>query len=167
LLHRVIVTSSRSMKLVGAWHLVCAALAVVQLWPVGIRVLQHPVGLTTVLLIAYTGTVGVALLRGARTALDAAIVLQALQVIAVTVPGTFAWVVRVGVHAYLGVPPVNGMRLLNVDIDTAVFIVLGRAAGTDFGIAVNVLAITVMFTCLQLRGTVTGGRAEAIVQAPV
>jgi hypothetical protein len=155
------------MQLVGAWHLVGAVLAVTQLWPVGVRVLQHPVGLTTVLLVVYTGAVGVALLRGVRTALDAAIVLQALQVIAVTVPGSFAWVVRAGVQAYIGVPPVNGMRLLNVDIDTAVFIVLGRAAGTNFGVAVNVLAITVMFTCLHLRSTVTGGRAEAMVQAPV
>ncbi len=137
------------LRLLGVWHLVCAVAGATRVLPVLSSAVRHPVGLVTLGLVGMTAAVGVALFFGHRGVLGMAAVLQAAQVLALSVPGLAVWIVRIGVRVSLSIPPVDGRSLLGASTDATVFTIWGAAARLPLGVSVNLCALVAFALCLS------------------
>jgi hypothetical protein len=146
------------LRLVGAWHLACAAAGVSSVLPVLDAAVHHPAGWLTLGLLASSGVVGIGLLLGVRKLLGVATVMQGAQVLALSLPGVAAWIVRLGFQAYVSVPPLEGGGVLRFYRDTTVFTLWGATAQLPLGVSVNLFALVAFALCLSCRPDRAGER---------
>lgn len=144
------------LRLLGIWHLVCAVAGGTSVLPVLSAAVRHPVGVVTLGLVGMTAAVGVALLVGHRGALGLAAVLQAAQVLALSLPGLAVWIVRIGLRVWLSIPPLDGRSVVGATTDAAVLTIWGDAARLPLGVSVNLCALIAFALCLSCLPTDAG-----------